>query len=438
MLANKDDAEKCLELGQKFTSQGNFDSAVKWFNKSLTLYPLPGVQSLRDNALHQISTKITTDQPEKVHNDQSQLNPNEILEHDFDVWDVTSWLPEFFRALPSLTTKRGIGRIQLESIYRSVYQFQVEAPWRKISNSFPVKISVRISSRNDDWSLKSSRLKGMGPSEIRVFPPTAESPFCFSDIEPVVDNQITKYVVVCGNTDYDARGIVGFDDEEGVRDILMGFSNELRQRFFLQVYPLVASSQEEVKLVKKWSLPCAVDAITKTPHMLKVFHHPYSVGELYRNMEGNRLGSSLYRKAWRSLPEADQLRWMDAALRAICRFASDLVIKRTDGQTGFPNEEFEFCFPSWDMDGNIPGKNCYAFVKIRMKRFQTISSTDGRYYPGGKACFFCGAPKFVSETNPSGKLLVCCRCREIKYCSPQCQRRDWKRHKQECTKPKHK
>lgn len=49
-LANKDEAEKCRDLAAKFLQQGEHGKAVRFFEKSLRLYPLPGVESLRDLA----------------------------------------------------------------------------------------------------------------------------------------------------------------------------------------------------------------------------------------------------------------------------------------------------------------------------------------------------------------------------------------------------
>jgi len=46
--------------------------------------------------------------------------------------------------------------------------------------------------------------------------------------------------------------------------------------------------------------------------------------------------------------------------------------------------------------------------------------------PSKSSCRACGTP----ETEQT--LLVCSRCRSVKYCSKECQRRDWKAHKQSC------
>lgn len=45
---NKDEAEKCLDLARKFRLRGDYDKAIKFFDKSLRLYPLPGVKELKE------------------------------------------------------------------------------------------------------------------------------------------------------------------------------------------------------------------------------------------------------------------------------------------------------------------------------------------------------------------------------------------------------
>lgn len=49
-LANKDEAEKCRDMAKTFLQRGDREKAVRFFEKSLRLYPLPGVESMRDNA----------------------------------------------------------------------------------------------------------------------------------------------------------------------------------------------------------------------------------------------------------------------------------------------------------------------------------------------------------------------------------------------------
>lgn len=49
-LANKEQAEKCRDMAKKFLQQGEHQKAVRFFEKSLRLYPLPGVDAMRDLA----------------------------------------------------------------------------------------------------------------------------------------------------------------------------------------------------------------------------------------------------------------------------------------------------------------------------------------------------------------------------------------------------
>jgi len=49
-IANQGEAEKCRELGKAFLQKGDFAKAVKYFDKSLRLFPLPGVKALKEKA----------------------------------------------------------------------------------------------------------------------------------------------------------------------------------------------------------------------------------------------------------------------------------------------------------------------------------------------------------------------------------------------------
>ena len=45
-LANKDEAEKCRDMAKNFLARGERDKAVRFFEKSLRLYPLPGIETM--------------------------------------------------------------------------------------------------------------------------------------------------------------------------------------------------------------------------------------------------------------------------------------------------------------------------------------------------------------------------------------------------------
>mmetsp|Transcript_7069 Transcript_7069/g.7178 ORF Transcript_7069/g.7178 Transcript_7069/m.7178 type:complete len:385 (-) Transcript_7069:73-1227(-) len=367
--------------------------------------------------------------------------------------DIGEWLGDFFRSIPSLTTKPGIGRTQMESIYSSVAQFQSEAPWRIIDNSFPMRISVRTSLTSDDWTEGSiaSDLK----SDVRIIPssvPKFSTPsLLFGPHRPSTNNEITKYCLVAGNTDYGGRGLYAYDEETPIHSIT---SNTLYQLFCLQIYDPDTSSTAEMRKVREWNLPTNSERKTNIKNILKVFQAPHSLGPRYKFRNGNTEGLNLFRNCWSSLPDAKQMRWMDAALRAIVHCASEKgIITKVKGlnnsiHLGYPAYEVEMRFPSWTLeDSPDRGKRCYAYVKVLIKKSYDLHSSGAEnegllqseigdrtmsYYPGGHVCYFCGSPKFCSSENPEGKLQTCSRCRSVKYCKGECQKKDWKRHKREC------
>ncbi|KAG5190109.1 DnaJ subfamily B protein, partial [Tribonema minus] len=49
-IANRDEAEKCLEIGKKALRIHDYDKAIKFFDKSLRLFRLPGAEGLRARA----------------------------------------------------------------------------------------------------------------------------------------------------------------------------------------------------------------------------------------------------------------------------------------------------------------------------------------------------------------------------------------------------
>lgn len=78
-------------------------------------------------------------------------------------------------------------------------------------------------------------------------------------------------------------------------------------------------------------------------------------------------------------------------------------------------------------------KFCNALARAmrenRIKEFQTLgASLVGEHWE--EHCAQCGGAK--SETR---KLFYCTRCRAVKYCSAQCQKKAWTAHKVGCKKP---
>ena len=59
MEMNKGEAEKCLEIGKKFLRLGDWEKAIKFFDKSHRMYPLAGVEAMRDRAKTELEKAST-------------------------------------------------------------------------------------------------------------------------------------------------------------------------------------------------------------------------------------------------------------------------------------------------------------------------------------------------------------------------------------------
>ncbi|KAG7386635.1 hypothetical protein PHYPSEUDO_015419 [Phytophthora pseudosyringae] len=52
--------------------------------------------------------------------------------------------------------------------------------------------------------------------------------------------------------------------------------------------------------------------------------------------------------------------------------------------------------------------------------------------PALDCCSRCGAVQRFTPDNPEGKLMTCGGCRSVAYCSRECQKKAWKKHKPDC------
>lgn len=67
---NKDEAEKCRDIAARALQQGQYEKAIKFLKKSLSLYPLPGVEAL----LVQAEKMATNGEPTSASNSNSGGN----------------------------------------------------------------------------------------------------------------------------------------------------------------------------------------------------------------------------------------------------------------------------------------------------------------------------------------------------------------------------
>lgn len=59
MEMNKGEAEKCRDIGKRFLREGKWRQAVKFFDKSHRMYPLPGVEAMRERAQQELDKELS-------------------------------------------------------------------------------------------------------------------------------------------------------------------------------------------------------------------------------------------------------------------------------------------------------------------------------------------------------------------------------------------
>ena len=55
----------------------------------------------------------------------------------------------------------------------------------------------------------------------------------------------------------------------------------------------------------------------------------------------------------------------------------------------------------------------------------TEASSNGIRAASGRVCSMCGGPPSASSGGGAAKLKACGRCRSVRYCSQECQKKHW-------------
>ncbi|KAI9656846.1 MAG: hypothetical protein M1821_003485 [Bathelium mastoideum] len=76
-------------------------------------------------------------------------------------------------------------------------------------------------------------------------------------------------------------------------------------------------------------------------------------------------------------------------------------------------------------------EDCFGFVNDKIKENEGPDKLVQKIANGG--CFTCGRDRKKNATGDSAELLTCSRCKIARYCSAECQKKDWKDHKRLCT-----
>ena len=80
MEVNKDEAERCKVIGANAMKQKQYERAAKFFRKSLSLYPLPGVEALLSTAERMVQS--STDDDNETSNNNNTSSSSSTNEND--------------------------------------------------------------------------------------------------------------------------------------------------------------------------------------------------------------------------------------------------------------------------------------------------------------------------------------------------------------------
>lgn len=78
-------------------------------------------------------------------------------------------------------------------------------------------------------------------------------------------------------------------------------------------------------------------------------------------------------------------------------------------------------------------EDCFTVPPLRQKA-QTATTETQVTVGSSVGCSNCGREKKKNACSSGEALLVCAKCKKAKYCSAECQKTDWKRHKGGCSR----
>jgi len=134
MLANKHDAEKCLEVGKRHLSQGNYEAAVKWFDKSIKLYPITGVEDLKNRALEMMKNGSTQDATSQAADPAPSDAESEASSKNFE--KKASPKTDQEKEAKKIIQLKSKGHYAVLGIEKSANEDQIKKSYRKLALKF--------------------------------------------------------------------------------------------------------------------------------------------------------------------------------------------------------------------------------------------------------------------------------------------------------------
>lgn len=141
-IANKDEAEKCRDLAKSFLTKGQYEKAIKFFDKSLRLYPLPGVEALKaraeasmrgGNTSHSSSGNSSDRSKSRADSNSQSRNASGGTSASTNSSSQRSYTEEQESLAKTIQIKARKGHYEALGVTRSATQIEIKKSYRKLA-----------------------------------------------------------------------------------------------------------------------------------------------------------------------------------------------------------------------------------------------------------------------------------------------------------------
>ena len=298
----------------------------------------------------------------------------------------------------------------VSKMMKACREFHDARPWENMSNFDVLTITVPDLYDHDDLGSRKSAAEAIRMEPLLNRPP------------------ITYVAVVAGNGSWDARGVHLY---KSWSDMVAVSTN---------VSAPIEKDSHSFMFFKRWLIPFkTLDYIEELG--LDISSTGGTVDDayplLFSTKSGRHNGSTMVNMLAKlsTPPPKEEIPSMSLATMAITKFATSKEYcwrKKKNEVIHCTQEPVEI-----DIDLTSEGRPAGSVVAKVQYRWNThtsmmsVEAMDNTMSGGKDSCNFCQKPKAVLKREEK-TLRTCSRCQAIYYCSRQCQRNDWIRHKMDC------